>query len=210
MSIDLSSYKTVADRLVDFFAKHPEGSLRPLNPEQPFEVREIAGKQFVVYVAVAHRSPDDPTPGIGTAWEPFPGGTQFTRDSELMNAETSAWGRAILAIGASDTRHGVASQEEVRNRRAPKRPPREAEKWMRRLKDAHGATEDDLERYVRYVTDNRSDDLLDVQEGDEWNELKGLLRRHDQPDEVDPNAELDAQADDAMARDGELPIGEAS
>jgi hypothetical protein len=35
-----------------------------------------------------------------------------------MNAETSAWGRAIIAVGASDAKR-VASANEVRNRQQP-------------------------------------------------------------------------------------------
>jgi hypothetical protein len=52
------------------------------------------------------------------AWEVFPGRTPYTRGSELQNAETSAWGRAIIAVGASDSKRGIASREEVRNRQA--------------------------------------------------------------------------------------------
>jgi hypothetical protein len=115
MSIDLGSYNDVASRMREFFDKYPEGRLRP---ESPWRVAEIGDKTFIVYEAAAYRTADDPNPGIGTAWEPFPGRTQFTRDSELMNAETSAWGRAILAVGAADTRKGIASAEEVRNRQA--------------------------------------------------------------------------------------------
>jgi hypothetical protein len=47
----------------------------------------------------------------------FPGRTPYTKGSELQNAETSAWGRAIVAVGAADTKKGIASSEEVRNRR---------------------------------------------------------------------------------------------
>jgi hypothetical protein len=78
----------------------------------------IGSQTFVVFVAAAFRSPDDPRPGIGTAWEPFPGLTPYTKNSELQNAETSAWGRAIVAALAGDTRRSVASAEEVRNRSA--------------------------------------------------------------------------------------------
>ena len=42
--------------------------------------------------------------------------SSFTKDSELQNAETAAWGRAIVAVLASDTKEGIASREEVRNR----------------------------------------------------------------------------------------------
>jgi hypothetical protein len=34
----------------------------------------------------------------------------------VQNAETAAWGRAIVAVLAADTRKGIASSEEVRNR----------------------------------------------------------------------------------------------
>jgi hypothetical protein len=114
----LDTYNDVASRMAEFFTKHPEGSLQPANPGQPFEVRLIGDHAFVVYTAAAYRTPDDTRPGIGIAWEPFPGRTPYTKDSEVQNAETSAWGRAILAVGAADTRKGVASAEEVRNRQA--------------------------------------------------------------------------------------------
>jgi hypothetical protein len=71
---------------------------------------------FVVYTAAAYRTPDDPRPGMGTAWEPFPGTTPYTRNSELMNAETAAWGRAIVALGLTSNRK-LASRQEVRARR---------------------------------------------------------------------------------------------
>jgi hypothetical protein len=109
-------YVEVKFRLAEFRAKHPEGSLQPADPTQPFQVVEIAGQTFIAYTAAAYRTPDDPRPGIGCAWEPFPGKTNFTRDSELQNAETSAWGRAVMAALAADASKGVASAEEVRNR----------------------------------------------------------------------------------------------
>jgi hypothetical protein len=114
----LDDYIDVAARLADFRIKHPEGSLQPVNLEKPFEIVEVAGAVFVVYTAAAYRHPDDPRPGIGIAWESVPGRTPYTRNSELMNAETSAWGRAIVAALAGDTKKSIASQQEVRNRQA--------------------------------------------------------------------------------------------
>lgn len=108
-------YKSVVERIADFKAKHPEGCLRLADPSVPYRVEVIDGHAFVVVVAAAYRSPDDPMPGIGIAWEPFPGPTNFTRDSELQNAETSAWGRAIVAVLASESK-SVASRDEVDNR----------------------------------------------------------------------------------------------
>jgi hypothetical protein len=118
VSIDLSGYNDVAARMIEFREKYPDGCLQPVDPSKPFEVVTVGDKVFIAYTAAAYRSPDDERPGIGVAWEPFPGRTNYTRDSELQNAETSAWGRAILAVGAADAKKGVASAEEVRNRRA--------------------------------------------------------------------------------------------
>lgn len=112
-------YIDVATRIVDFREKHPEGSLQQVE----WKVVEVSGRSFVVYTAAAYRTPDDARPGIGTAWEPVPGPTKFTRDSELQNAETSAWGRAIVAALAADTKHGIASSEDVRNRTAAELAP---------------------------------------------------------------------------------------
>ena len=111
-------YIDVAARITEFRTKHPNGYLAPLNPAKPFEIVDINGKIFVAVVAGAYREPGDTSPGVGMAWEPFPGLTAFTRNSELMNAETSAWGRAIIAIGAADSKKGIATAEEVRNRQA--------------------------------------------------------------------------------------------
>jgi hypothetical protein len=105
-------YIDVATRIVEFRTKFPEGSLQ----QQSLEFVNVAGKDWVVYTAAAYRTPEDVRPGIGTAWEPIPGATNFTRNSEVQNAETAAWGRAMVAALAVDTKQGIASQEEVRNR----------------------------------------------------------------------------------------------
>ena len=107
-----SDYIDVAARLREFKEKHPEGSLQTVS----IEFREIGGQTIVLYTAAAYRSPDDERPGIAMASEPFPGKTNFTRDSEVMNAETSAWGRAILAADGSIVTKKIASAQEVANR----------------------------------------------------------------------------------------------
>jgi hypothetical protein len=104
-------YIDVASRLVEFREKHPDGSIQ----QHALDFREVGGKTWVIYTAAAYRTPDDVRPGHGTAWEQVPGKTNFTRDSEVQNAETSAWGRAIVAVLAADTKKGIASAEEVRN-----------------------------------------------------------------------------------------------
>lgn len=125
------SYMEVSERIAEFRERYPDGSLRPLDPAQPYNIITVADRMFVVYVAAAYRTPTDALPGVGVAWEPFPGKTPYTKDSELQNAETSAWGRAIIASLASSSKK-VASANEVRNREAdqdeqpeqqPSRPP---------------------------------------------------------------------------------------
>ncbi|HZO65242.1 MAG TPA: hypothetical protein VFB74_09575 [Kribbellaceae bacterium] len=118
MAVDMSGYVDVATRIAEFREKHPDGCLRPVNPEQPYRIETIAGDTVITYTAAAYRGPDDRLPGIGVAQEPYPGRTPYTRGSEIQNAETSAWGRAIVAALAADTRRGVASADEVRNRAA--------------------------------------------------------------------------------------------
>lgn len=114
----LKDYVDVAERISVFREKYPNGSLQPANLINPLQVIEIDGKTFVLYTACAYRTPDDPRPGVGIAWEPVPGATPYTRGSEAMNAETGAWGRAIVAVLAADTKRGIASAQEV-NSRAP-------------------------------------------------------------------------------------------
>ena len=110
----LEDYVDVAHRISAFFEKYPQGCLRA---GTPWEVREIGDQTFVVFTALAYRTPDDEMPAEGTAWEPFPGPTQFTRNSELMNAETAAWGRALAALGF-ETRKGIATRQDVERRQA--------------------------------------------------------------------------------------------
>lgn len=105
-------YVDVAERLRVLRDKHPDASLQPADPAQPYRIEQVGEATFVVYVAACYRTPDDPRPGIGVAWESYPGRTPYTRGSELMNAETSAWGRAIVAALAADSKH-VASLEEL-------------------------------------------------------------------------------------------------
>lgn len=109
-------YVEVNERLVEWREKYPDGSLQSDIVPSPFE-------GFICVKARAFRTPDDQRPGEGLAWEPVPGKTNFTRDSELMNAETSAWGRALIAVGAADAKRGIASANEVRSRQGAEQSP---------------------------------------------------------------------------------------
>jgi len=156
MSNFAADYVDVAERIRIFRDLYPEGSLRPADPSRPFWIEDVPNiGPRLVYVAAAYRTPDDPAPGIGSAWEPLPGRTPYTRDSELMVAETSAWGRAIVAALAADTKRGVASADEVRARQA--QPERKAPaEWTDGLhaRAMHGianADEPGLDRVAAYL-----------------------------------------------------------
>jgi hypothetical protein len=138
----LADYVDVAERIRIFRDKYPNGSLQPANLEKPFELVNIGEKTFLVYIAAAYRSPEDTRPGIGSAWEPFPGRTPYTKDSELMVAETSAWGRAIMAALAADSKR-IASLDEVRARRQAEdagHPSSDAPQRPQRAETGSGAT----------------------------------------------------------------------
>lgn len=122
MSNFMDNYVDVAERIRLLKERYPEASLQPADPSRPFWIEDVPNVgPRLVYVAACYRTPTDPRPGIGMAWEPIPGVTSFTKGSELMVAETSAWGRAIVAALAADSQK-IASADEVRNRQEQPKP----------------------------------------------------------------------------------------
>lgn len=109
----MDDYVDVAERIVKFYERYPEGSLQTVK----YHTLIIDGKTYVVYQAAAYRTADDVRPAHGLAWEPVPGKTPYTRESEMMNAETAAWGRAIVALGIMASAK-IASKQEVMARKA--------------------------------------------------------------------------------------------
>jgi hypothetical protein len=110
---DLANYVTVAERMRKFYSIYPDGSLQ-MDPPQ---FMEVGGKTWILCRAYAYRTGEDPRPGIGTAWEIVPGLTPYTRGSEVQNGETSAWGRALGALGIGIDK-GIATADEVRAARS--------------------------------------------------------------------------------------------
>lgn len=102
-------YIEVSERIRLFVEQYPTGSL-----QADWGMVDRDSEQWLAVKAYAYRYPDDARPGIGHAWEPIPGRTPFTKGSELMNGETSAWGRALAAIGIAVNK-GVASANEIRS-----------------------------------------------------------------------------------------------
>ena len=103
----MDDYVPVNERIDQFYRAHPEGSLQT-------EIVELTSSRVTVK-AYAYRTPDDPRPGVGHSSLDIPGSTPYTRGSEIENTETSAWGRAIAALGF-EVKRGIASREEVSNK----------------------------------------------------------------------------------------------
>ena len=115
------AYTEVAERMKIARELWPACIFRPVDPLNPYQIVKVKDLDYVVYSAALYRDPEDLLPAIGTAWEEIPGRTPYTKGSELMNAETSAWGRACIAAGIPSKK--IASFEEVRNRQETKEKP---------------------------------------------------------------------------------------
>lgn len=115
----LGDYIEVKDRIKVFYELFGSGRLVT---EEVKATSEPDGKPRIWVKAAAYRTADDPKPGIGWSWLELPGSTPYTRGSELENAETSAWGRAIGSLGILIDK-SIASGNEVRSKEAPRPAP---------------------------------------------------------------------------------------
>ena len=116
MSWDLKDYVDVPARMKMLVEKFPEVRIVESQPR----IVTIGDKTYIEVKVQAWRSPDDQHPAIAYCWESFPGDTPYTRDSEQMNAATSALGRlcALMLPGAFAKQ---ASANEVFHRAGPPR-----------------------------------------------------------------------------------------
>jgi hypothetical protein len=190
-------YVPVAERVVAFREMYPDGTLRAADPSEPFRMIDVDGAVYLAYTAAAFRYPDDPAPGIGCAWERVPGLTNFTRNSELQNAESSAWGRAIIAVGAADAKRGIASAEDVESRQAEDvyyKSPEYAEQQA--IPGLRTSVQAAIDKYVG------KDELRDPVKAAELDEF---FREHDLPPVKRMNA---AQTDVILAHLMSLPKDE--
>jgi hypothetical protein len=101
---DLSTYVDVATRLQRFYEKYPEGSIQS-------EIVHFTDARVVVK-AYAFRNDKDGLPATGHAAEIIPHPNAGMRGSELMVCETSAWGRALAALGF-EVKNGISSADEM-------------------------------------------------------------------------------------------------
>lgn len=117
---DLGDYVQVKDRIAKFYELFGQGRLVTIDVSA---TREPDDTPRIWVKAAAYRTPDDPLPGIGWSWLELPGKTSYTKGSELENAETSAWGRAIGALGILID-GSIATGNEVQSKQDGPPPPR--------------------------------------------------------------------------------------
>jgi hypothetical protein len=107
----LGDYVQVKDRIAKFYELFGGGRL----VTDRVEIWMEDGTPRVVVKALAYRTVDDPHPGVGWSWMELPGRTPYTKGSEVENAETSAWGRAIGSLGILIDA-SIATQNEIDNK----------------------------------------------------------------------------------------------
>jgi len=113
----LKNYIEVKDRIQMFYDKFPEGTLH----FQYKGVLEFNGETYIYGEAFAYPERDKMAYASGWAWERVPA-RGFAKGAEMMTLETSAWGRAIAALGIAVTK-GIASREEVQRNVNPENDP---------------------------------------------------------------------------------------
>ena len=112
MRFDLSKYSTVAERLAQFHADHPDGRILT----SIIDISGEIGKSRWVVKTEIYLTADDQRDGIakatGHAFEvDGTGGANAT--SALENCESSSIGRALMVAGYSMNKDSLASREEM-------------------------------------------------------------------------------------------------
>lgn len=181
--MNLDGYVDVSTRLRLALAKFPD-----LRVSESLPVVVNAGEgMFVQVTCTVWRSPDDPLPCTASAWERTPGRSAFTRDSEMMNASTSALGRALGLMGFGIVA-SMASEDEVQlrihDRSGGAQPSREAGNRAPQYTEPDPAGE--IERPRTTSTDAASDKQLGL--------LRGMMRARGVDDWTPPATFTKAEA----------------
>jgi hypothetical protein len=105
---NLDDYREVPERIHEWYVRHPEGRIVCTVLHEPSEDRPWWTVKASCYRT---QEPLEEPSGVGHSFLEVPGKTNFTRGSELENAETSAAGRALVMAGIPASR--VSSGHEV-------------------------------------------------------------------------------------------------
>ena len=104
---NLDNYVTVAERITQFWAEHPNGRI-----ETRLEHVSADSKLFAVWSAVYKDAADEKPWATGLAEEHF-GQSGPNQTSPLENCESSSIGRALANAGYATTAEGRPSREEM-------------------------------------------------------------------------------------------------
>ena len=111
MAFDLSEYVDVKTRLKQALALYPQLRIVEHRPE----ITQVGDQLFIECSVTVSRDPDDPIPVTAYIFEPYPGKTTFTKNSEQANGATSVLGRALGYMGMGIDK-SIASSNEVLGR----------------------------------------------------------------------------------------------
>jgi hypothetical protein len=111
MAFDLSEYVDVKTRLKQALALYPQLRIVEHRPE----ITQVGEQLFIECSVTVSRDPDDPIPVTAYIFEPYPGKTSFTKNSEQANGATSVLGRALGYMGLGIDK-SIASSNEVLGR----------------------------------------------------------------------------------------------
>ena len=111
MAFDLSEYVDVKTRLKQALALYPQLRIVEHRPE----ITQVGDQLFIECSVTVSRDPDDPIPVTAYIFEPYPGKTSFTKNSEQANGATSVLGRALGYMGLGIDK-SIATSNEVLGR----------------------------------------------------------------------------------------------
>jgi hypothetical protein len=110
-AFNLGDYVDVPTRLAEALKRWPDLRIQESKPV----IVTVDNQQYVEISCTVWRDAADLKPCIAYCWEPIPGRTPYTKNSEMMNASTSCLGRSLGMMGMHIGK-SIASRNEVQAR----------------------------------------------------------------------------------------------
>jgi hypothetical protein len=110
-AFNLGDYVDVPTRLAEALKRWPDLRIQETKPV----IVTVDNQQYVEISCTVWRDAADLKPSIAYCWEPIPGKTPYTKNSEMMNASTSCLGRSLGFLGMGIGK-SIASRNEVQAR----------------------------------------------------------------------------------------------